>query len=119
MALAIWPPGLPIDPLVDGYDEPFPDLTLETQMDAGPPKSRRKSTAAFVPVTLSFDMTRDQVDLLEEFYLETCGGGVLPFQFSHPRKRTAIKARFRKPPPHPKPTSAGDWIVVVNFFFLP
>lgn len=36
--MPVWPVTLPQDVLIDGYDEKVPEMTLRTQMDAGPAK---------------------------------------------------------------------------------
>ncbi len=45
MSNPVWPPSLPQRPLAQGFSEQAPDTLIRTQMEAGPPKVRRRFTA--------------------------------------------------------------------------
>ncbi len=99
MANAVWPVALPQYALENGYQESLEDQTIETQMDSGPAKVRRRFTTGFRKYQLVIQMDTDQMALFETFYLETLQGGSLPFDWLHPRTRTPKTFRFRRPPP--------------------
>ncbi len=59
--------------------------TLETQMDAGPPKARRRFSAGERKLDIKMIMTEAQVVTLDAFYVSTLSGGALTFDYTHPR----------------------------------
>lgn len=98
--MAGWPVDLPDRLLVDGYTESPPDTTIRTAMDAGVAKVRRRYTAGARPIAGVLMLTRDQVDVLDTFYVTTLQGGAQRFQWRHPRKSVyeAVDIRFVRPP---------------------
>jgi hypothetical protein len=110
-----WPTSLPQHVLEQGYNEQVPDQTIETQMDAGPAKVRRRFTTAPRRFGVVVVMDPDQVALFETFYLETLAGGSLPFDWVHPRTRVSTTFRFRKPVPSINPLGNGGTDVRVTF----
>lgn len=95
----LWPLTLPQVPLL-GYREQFPNLAIETQMDTGPPKARRRFTAGVRPLPAhEMVLTAAQAATLDTFYTDTTAGGTLPFDWLHPRTGAAITVRFSLPPP--------------------
>ena len=118
MTSIVWPPELPTDVLVEGYDEAFPDPLIRTKTESGVAKVRRRFTAIAQPLTVQFDMTRAQVDIFESFLEDTLKGGALPFDWTHPRKLIAVQARII-PPVKPKPLSGKAWVVPVQMEILP
>ncbi len=65
--MAIWPVTLPQRFLAEpGVEETMPDIVIETEMDAGPPKIRRRYTAGYRHVTGSLKLTRAQRTTLDE-----------------------------------------------------
>ena len=108
--MAVWPASLPDDVLVDGYSERPPRVRLRTPMDAGPPKMRRRFTAAVEPIRCTMAFTRAQVTTFRTFYDTTLLGGVLTFDWTHPRTLAAVTFRFADPEPEITPNSGKDWI---------
>lgn len=96
--MAIWPLSLPQAPSWTGFQETSPNTTIRTPMDVGPPKVRRRSTAAVRPLSMQFMLTRDEVATLETFYQTTLAGGSLPFDWVHPRTGAAVSVQFTAPP---------------------
>ena len=94
--MASWPNDLPA-PLVDDYNEERQNQVLRTEMDAGPPQTRRRFTASIDKFSVSWVMTESQVSTLETFFEDTIGGGALSFDWTHPRKDTTVSARFTEP----------------------
>lgn len=100
MPNASWPAGLPQYVLESGYQERFQDQTIESQMDTGPAKVRRRFTKAIRFFNATVLMTAAQADTFETFWLTTLKGGSLPFDWVHPRTRAVTSFRFRKPAPN-------------------
>jgi hypothetical protein len=96
---AVWPESLPQRFLQEpGATEQPPDVVLETQMDAGPPKARRRFTAGFRLVGGSIDLTHAQRATLDDFYMNTLQGGALPFDWIHPITSAPATFRFMPQP---------------------
>jgi len=93
-----WPAELPPSPLADGFSEEFADTTLRTAMDAGPDKVRQRTTAGCPKLTVSFILSRSQMDTLDSFYRSDLSGGASSFTFTHPRTGASCACRFKKPP---------------------
>lgn len=95
--MAVWPASLPQDLQASpGLDEQPPDVMLETQMDAGPPKARRRFTAGFRPIKGTVEVTITQRNTLDDFFVNTLAGGTLPFDWKHPTTGAAATFRFVK-----------------------
>lgn len=88
MADQTWPESLPQRPLVNSYEEKPPKTAMHTEMDSGPPKSRRRYTAQPRPIRMRFLMDSDQLETFDEFFNETIKGGALKFNFPEPRTQT-------------------------------
>lgn len=95
----VWPTELPQYVDESGYEEKSPETVLESQMDAGPAKLRRRFTTAYRPFRLSISCDAEQVPYFDTFYETTTAFGTIPFDWVHPRTRAAGTFRFRKPPP--------------------
>lgn len=94
-----WPGTLPTAPEGPDYQEQPPLVTIRTQMDAGPPKMRRKFTAGIRPFTFTWIMTKAQVATFDTFYNTTLAGGSLSFDsLNHPRTGAAATFRFAGQP---------------------
>ncbi len=93
-----WPDTLPAAPLLESFHETTPDSTIRTEMDAGPAKLRRRTTAAVRRMNVGYLLSKAQVATLEDFYLTTLQGGTIPFTFTHPRTDDAVSCRFVQPP---------------------
>lgn len=99
MANASWPATLPSYVLEQGYGESAADQFLETQMDAGSPKRRRRYTRNNRVFECQIAMDETASEAFETFYDTTLKGGSLPFDWVHPRRRTAMTFQFRHPVP--------------------
>lgn len=97
MANATWPTELPSKPLVDGFDEQGADNVIRSEMDAGPNKVRRRSTAAPEIYRMTFEMSGQQVKILKNFYHDTLLDGSLKFDMSHPRTGDLETWQFKSP----------------------
>lgn len=94
-----WPATLPDFVLEAGFQESFPDQSIESPVDAGPAKVRRRFTASIRTFRMTIQMTEAQANIMDEFYEDTLAGGSLSFDWVHPRTRAFRTFRFRKPPP--------------------
>lgn len=110
-----WPIGLPQYVLEAGYQETLEDQTIESEMDAGPAKIRRRFTTATRRFQVTVQMTPSEAAIFEDFYLNTLQGGALSFDWVHPRTRLAKAFRFRKPPPQVFVAGSGQ---IVRFSFV-
>lgn len=94
-----WPVTLPTAPEGNGYQEQAPNTLIRSHMEAGPPKVRQRFTAGVRPFTMTFILTKAQVEILDAFYVNTLLGGSLTVDgLNHPRKGTANVFRFVEPP---------------------
>lgn len=75
-----WPAELPQRPTIDGYARGLPDGRTFRQMEAGPPKVRRRFSSAVRPIAVSFVMNKAQIMRFERFWDTDTRGGVLPFR---------------------------------------
>jgi hypothetical protein len=98
MANQSWPSDLPDQPLKRGYEEGPPNVALRTQMDAGPDKIRRRTTAGPRQIAVQFRLSPSQLETLDTFYTDTLEGGTLRFDWTHPRTGTSVEFRFVEPP---------------------
>lgn len=91
-SLIDWPESLPQRPNRQGFQYAPQSGVIETDMDAGFPKIRRRFTATYADFTLTFTMTPAQVNTFEAFYrnspdsmtLSGIGGGVWTFNIINP-----------------------------------
>ena len=79
MSIAIWPQDLPQRVLADGYQEGVRDGRLVQAMDKGPPKMRRRTSAAVKPVQAAMVVDFNGRARFERFWNDDTAGGVLPF----------------------------------------
>ena len=97
--MAVWPVGLPQQVAVTGYQGAPRDNRIDTKMETGPPKSRRRSTAAMEEITCGQELlTKAQIAILQAFYETTLLSGTLPFDWVHPLTGAAVSMRFGKKP---------------------
>jgi len=116
--MPLWPTGLPQAPSKDGLSEQAPNTVIRTPMEAGPTKVRRRFTAGIRPFTMTFLLTKAQVELLDGFYWTTLVGGSLTFDWVHPRTGLSATFAFVEPPVY---TARGPdaWDAVVKVEIRP
>jgi len=73
-----WPSELP-RPRRDGYVSVLPDGRTSTKTEAGPPRVRRRFSAAVATRQMAIDVTADQRLRFWRFWREETVGGSLPF----------------------------------------
>jgi len=94
--MANWPTELKINRA--SYKESPPNNSIRSNMETGPDKIRRRSTAAIRPISFMLFLTEDQIDILDDFYVTTLYSGSLSFNLVHPRTGATVEARFVQPP---------------------
>ncbi|MEG6505855.1 hypothetical protein [Nitratidesulfovibrio sp. 1201_IL3209] len=62
-----WPEALPQAPSQSGFDDPLPSLTISTDMEYGPRRIRRRTSAARQPMSYPLILTTEQKATLKEF----------------------------------------------------
>lgn len=87
--MAVWPASLPQKPLADGFSEQSAPNVVRTENDAGPTNARRRYTVPVKRLSVRFLMTSAQVATFETFHETTLASGVLPFDWTDPRTRSA------------------------------
>lgn len=111
-----WPEELPIDFLVEGFYEEMADNCIETQMDAGTPKARPRSSAVRYPMGGNMVVTEAQWPLLQGFYKGKTRA--IPFRFPHPTSGEVVAVKFAKPPGR-KPRTPGRYTVNIDLWVQP
>lgn len=74
------------------------DQTVRSAMDAGPPKVRRRFTAAVVQQTIPVRFTGAQLRAFLVWFNGTLGGGALAFVWRNAATGAQVEMRFLKPP---------------------
>lgn len=115
---ASWPAGLPQFVQEQGYSETLRDQSIESPMDAGPPKVRRRFTGNYRPLTWTIRCDAEQAEAFEEFYEVMLAGGTLPFTWVHPRTQRESLFRFRKPPPQYLPFGGTNVAITMQVWEL-
>lgn len=99
-----WPATVPQAVLIDGYDEPEAEDAIHTDMEVGPPKSRRRATSTPREAKWSILLTPSQFEEFKTFYRTTLVSGTLSFNFTHPVEGGTVVVKFRETP---KPKALG------------
>lgn len=104
-----WPADLPQKPLIDGYSESPQSQVLRSSMDAGPPKTRRRFTAATRAIPVNFTLSNAQLATFESFFEADIQGGSLPFDMPHPRTGATVSMLVAGDPPYQlTPVGSGN-----------
>lgn len=94
------------------------NTVLETDMDVGPPKSRRRVTKGIDTVTGSIYLTIDQYLIFVDFFNTTLNGGTNPFTFPHPITQEDTDFRF-KGTPRFRSIGGGNFVAQFVWMVLP
>jgi len=113
----VWPVGLPQDSLIR-HVETAPEERLRTEMDAGPPKMRRRMTAGVRPVEIPLILDDTQITTLMDFFTVTLKGGVDAFDWKLPRTGATVSFRFVDPP-KAEAVEPTVWSLTLNLEILP
>ena len=96
--MTAWPDTLPAALLLENFQELLPQTAIRTDMDTGPAKVRRRTTAGTGALMVSYLLSVAETITLDAFYRTTLSGGATPFDFTHPRTGAALSCRFTSPP---------------------
>lgn len=114
--MAAWPsaPTLPQFVEEGGFSEIPQTNAVESEMDVGPAKTRRRFTRSTRKFQCQMRMTSAQVTSFETFWETTLVGGIDVFTWVHPRTRSAANVRFRNPR-YQISTQGGGAVNIVSF----
>lgn len=115
--MAVWPTSLPA-PALNSLQESPPDNVIRTNMDKGPAKVRRRTTANIRPISFILVLTAAEVAALDTFYVDDTFSGSEAFDYTHPRTGLACTARFVSPPEYSEREKAG-YTVSVSLEIMP
>lgn len=110
-----WPSTLKVTR--SGFKETPAKNMIRSDMDTGPAKVRRRSTANVRPATVMLFLTDDQLQTLDDFFVNDCASGALSFDFINPRTNSTVQARFVEEPEYPQ--ADAYWNVSLSLEFLP
>lgn len=112
MANPTWPATLPAPQADSSAGYGAPGNVIETGMETGDAKRRRRFTAAVIPFNCTVKLTADQLATLEQFYYVTLKQ-VLPFDWTDFRTGTTATYCFTKEGYSASyiPNSIGRWSV--------
>ncbi|MAO65044.1 MAG: hypothetical protein CL666_08590 [Balneola sp.] len=91
MASIDWPSSIPIPTPVGGKPE---SGALRTQMDVGPAKVRRRTTATARPMQFTMQIPGDKFETFKTFYHTTTLEGSLAFNMDDPQDDVEYEWRF-------------------------
>lgn len=95
--MATWPATLPA-PALSSLKESPPRNLIRSEMDKGPAKVRRRTTANVRPLSFNLKLTSAEVTTLDTFFVTTVNSGADEFDYTHPRTGDAVTARFVEEP---------------------
>ena len=96
--MVTWPMTLPPAPLLEGFVERTSETVIRTDMDQGPAKTRRRTTAGTREFQMTFIMTKNEIATFDDFFLNDINGGASSFDFIHPRTGETLNLRLKNPP---------------------
>lgn len=97
--MAAWPDTLPQQPDdFSSFAEDFGDGTLRSEMDVGPAKVRKRTTAVVEPVSFTLLLTASQVADLKTFHKTTTNFGADVWTWVDHLTGEPANYRFVKPP---------------------
>lgn len=113
-----WPDALPAAPLLESFSETPADTAIRTDMEQGPAKTRRRTTAGVAMLTCVYLLSKSQTAALDAFFAEACAGGALGFVMTHPRTGLSVSCRFTQPPQY-IPTNGAYFKAQLKLEVLP
>jgi hypothetical protein len=93
-----WPATLPQELIEDSFEETMQSLIISTDMEVGPPKTRKRLTANFTPIKGSIIVTKAQRAIFLTFFHSTIAGGAIKFTWEHPITGSTVKMKIIGPP---------------------
>lgn len=118
--MAVWPVTLPDDFLLAAYSETAPDNIISSEMEIGPPKTRRRSTSATRKISGNIILTTAQVATHDTFFTTTLYDGAEPFDWTNQRTGSTVEVMYvPHSPPVYTPLGNGKWNVAINLMITP
>lgn len=109
-----WPLSLPQSLLLNYSETALPN-TIATEMDAGPPKVRKRYQSQIRRFSGALYMTVDQKKTFRDFHEET----VSEFDWKDPTDNTPAECRFIQPMPTYQRIAPHLFLVTFAFEILP
>lgn len=106
----VWPADLPQLPLGAGYEEGIVDNVIRSPVQAGADKTRPRWTRLRRTRAMSLLMTTAQKISFDTF-MDTIGGGSLPFIFPDPVSGITVKVLMTANPTGPTWLAPNRWKV--------
>lgn len=107
-----WPDSLPQVLILDGLNAKKRSSVVRTKMDAGPAKQRRRYTVSHKDFKGSIVVTENQREILEDWYDNVLGGGVLRFVMKDPQ--TLLPGEFRFKEHYDEDSLDGKWRITME-----
>lgn len=98
MTIPAWTTSIPQKFLLEGYAEKARDTMLRTEMELGPAKVRRRTTAGVREINGSMIMTPTELASFITFYQTTLKDGSLRFSMNEPVSGASCEMRFTASP---------------------
>lgn len=114
--MAVWPTQF--RPLINSIQESPPDNSIRSQMDKGPSKIRRRTTANVRPMAFRLLIAKADVETFDDFYTTDTLSGADSFTFTHPRTGQSVEAVFVSPPSYQE-KEGNHYEVSVSIEILP
>lgn len=116
-AVATWPADLPQTPLADGFTFEEATSVIRSEVDVGPAKVRRRSTATVGTFSMTLKLTAAQRGTLRDFFRHDLEEGARSFTWTHPLDAGECECRFTGPPSWT--WASGYWFAVCGIEVLP
>ena len=100
-----------------GFQETPQNVIVRSQVDSGPAKTRRRTTAGVINLEMQFRMTTAQLITFRAFYLTDLQAGALSYTWKHPI--TGVNGAFRMVEPPRMAPAGASWLVGVKAEMLP
>lgn len=110
-----WPATLPQQPS-DYSEDPSP-ITVRSQPDSGPSKSRKRFTKAKRTGQMTFLLTIAQRNILDAFFFNDLDGGAVQMNFVHPWTGVTNQMLIKKEPSYSSDGPLGVRAVFTVEFF--
>ncbi len=108
----LWPSSLPQVMRLESLHAKKKSNVVRTKMDSGPQKARRRYTVSTKVFRGSVVLTEPQRKILEDWYVNTLGNGVLRFIMKDPQ--TLQPSEFRFIDDYDEDSKDGLWIITME-----
>ena len=114
--MATWPSKF--CPLTGSFQESPPDNLIRSSMDVGPAKVRQRTTCNVRPISFNIFVKNDDMAEFDAFYITDTSYGALEFDFTHPRTKADVKARFASVPSYSDRSNTG-YVISISLEIMP